>query len=205
MDLADDLIVNHGASLLWFQLLFLYNLDVKYHFWVIIITQFVWLNCASQWALKMKQFAVGSKQVKRYLLQIPLGNPFPLIKCSGTSICLARTLCTLCLTGYLPTSWESPGPIWVPKTAWCPHPPLCWASADLPGTLGAGISTNWAPFSEHGYFYCASAEVSIFRAGKENLPFHAIWSQWDLTVLSFRALRRDKSCFQISFWTTTTK
>lgn len=138
-----------------------------------------------------------------HLLQVLMENLFPLIKCSGTSICLARTLCTLCLTVYLPTSWKNPGSIKAPRTAWWSHPAptLCWALADLLDRHGSG------PFSvsmDFLFFYWGGVVctvVSNFRAGNENLPSQAIWSQCGLTMPPFRALRRNKRCFQIGFWT----
>lgn len=157
-------------------LLFIYTPEVNSQFLEELSSPILyWLNFASQWVVKLKQTVCGRfKANEVHLFQALLGNLFPLIKCSGSSICLAGTLCALCHPGpsmYLPTSWEL-GPIQAPSTAWCPCPLLGCAAADLPGRQSSGISTKKCPFSKHGYFCCA--EVSNFRTGNENLPSHVI-------------------------------
>lgn len=112
-----------------------------------------WLNFASQWVVKLKQTVCGRSKTKEvHLFQALLGNLFPLIKCSGSSICLAGTLCALCLPGpsmYLPASWEL-GPIQAPSTAWCPCPlwvvpqQTCLADKALGSPPRSALSANMA-------------------------------------------------------------
>lgn len=152
--------------------------------------------------LKMKQFAVGPKQIK-YICYESCWEI-----CSLWSNVLAtasawQELCVLCASqGTCPPlerfqdQYEHPE---LPVVLAC----LC---AGLQQTFLKDMALESPPsgllsVSMATFVVLVCTEVPNFRPGNENLPSHAIWSQCGLIMPSFRALRRNKSCFQISFWT----